>query len=61
MGKPQRRFGKEFKAEAVRLVEVSGRKGRSPRTSASAFQCCGAGSTSASYCRDQGSVAGAQQ
>ena len=25
MGKPQRRFGKEFAAEAVRLVEVSGR------------------------------------
>ena len=25
MGKPQRRFGKEFEAEAVRLVEVSGR------------------------------------
>jgi transposase len=24
MGKPQRRFGKEFEAEAVRLVEVSG-------------------------------------
>ena len=28
MGKPQRRFGKEFKAEAVRLVEVSGRTQR---------------------------------
>ena len=25
MGKPQRRFGKEFEAEAVRLVETSGR------------------------------------
>ena len=25
MGKPQRRFGKEFEAEAVRLVEGSGR------------------------------------
>ncbi len=24
MGKPQRRFGKEFEAEAVRLVETSG-------------------------------------
>jgi hypothetical protein len=28
MGKPQRRFGKEFAAEAVRLVEVSGRTQR---------------------------------
>ena len=28
MGKPQRRFGKEFEAEAVRLVEVSGRTQR---------------------------------
>jgi transposase-like protein len=27
-GKPQRRFGKEFAAEAVRLVEVSGRTQR---------------------------------
>lgn len=25
MGNPQRRFGKEFAAEAVRLVETSGR------------------------------------
>jgi transposase len=25
MGNPQRRFGKEFAVEAVRLVEVSGR------------------------------------
>lgn len=25
MGKPQRRFGKEYEAEAVRLVETSGR------------------------------------
>jgi len=29
MGKPQRRLGKEFEAEAVRLVEVSGRTRRS--------------------------------
>lgn len=28
MGKPQRRFGKEFEAEAVRLVETSGRTQR---------------------------------
>ena len=28
MGNPQRRFGKEFEAEAVRLVEVSGRTQR---------------------------------
>src|ERR1700722_10072588 len=28
MGKPQRRLGKEFAAEAVRLVEVSGRTQR---------------------------------
>ena len=28
MGKPQRRFGKEFATEAVRLVEVSGRTQR---------------------------------
>jgi transposase len=28
MSKPQRRFGKEFAAEAVRLVEVSGRRQR---------------------------------
>ena len=28
MGKPQRRFGKEIEAEAVRLVEVSGRTQR---------------------------------
>ena len=28
MGKPQRRFGKEIAAEAVRLVEVSGRTQR---------------------------------
>jgi hypothetical protein len=28
MGKPQRRFGKELAAEAVRLVEVSGRTQR---------------------------------
>src|SRR5271170_3731661 len=28
MGKPQRRFGKGFEAEAVRLVEVSGRTQR---------------------------------
>ena len=28
MGKSQRRFGKEFEAEAVRLVEVSGRTQR---------------------------------
>jgi hypothetical protein len=31
MGKPQRRFGKEFEAEAVRLVEVSGRTQRELR------------------------------
>jgi hypothetical protein len=29
MGKPQRRFGKEFEGEAVWLVEVSGRTRRS--------------------------------
>ncbi len=28
MGKPQRRFGKEYEAEAVRLVETSGRTQR---------------------------------
>lgn len=28
MGKPQRRLGKEFEAEAVRLVETSGRTQR---------------------------------
>ena len=28
MGKPQRRFTKEFEAEAVRLVETSGRAQR---------------------------------
>jgi transposase len=28
MGKAQRRFGKEFEAEAVRLVETSGRTQR---------------------------------
>ena len=28
MGKPQRRFGKEFETEAVRLVETSGRTQR---------------------------------
>ena len=28
MGRPQRRFGKEFEAEAVRLVEVSSRTQR---------------------------------
>ena len=28
MGKPQRRFGKEFEEEAVRLVETSGRTQR---------------------------------
>ncbi|MBB4000468.1 transposase [Aureimonas pseudogalii] len=28
MGKPQRRFGKKFEAEAVRLVETSGRTQR---------------------------------
>lgn len=28
MGKPHRRFGKEFEAEAVRLVETSGRTQR---------------------------------
>lgn len=28
MGKPQRRFGKEFEAEAVRLVKTSGRTQR---------------------------------
>jgi len=28
MGKPQRRFGQEFEAEAVRLVEVGGRTQR---------------------------------
>ena len=48
MGKLQRRFGKEFAAEAVRLVEVSGRTQREiAMTSASAFRRCGAGSTSA--------------
>jgi transposase len=28
MGKPHRRFGKEFEAEAVRLVKTSGRTQR---------------------------------
>ena len=28
MGNPQRRFGKEFEAEAIRLVETSGRTQR---------------------------------
>ncbi len=48
MGKPQRRFGKEFEAEAVRLVETSGRTQakRSPRILASGFRRCAAGSTS---------------
>jgi len=41
MGKPQRRFGKEFEAEAVRLVEVSG------RTQREIAMDLGAGSTSA--------------
>ena len=55
MGKPQRRFGKEFEAEAVRLVEVSGRTQREikPWTSASAFRRCDAGSTSASSTRSR--------
>ena len=48
MGKAHRRFGKEFEAEAVRLVETSGRTQRhSARISRSAFRRCGDGSTSA--------------
>ena len=54
MGKPQRRFGKEFEAEAVRLVEVSGRTQREIAMDlASAFRRCGAGSTSATSTRSR--------
>jgi transposase len=46
MGKPHRRFGKEFEAESVRLVETSGRTQREMRRiSASGFRRCVAGST----------------
>ena len=49
MGKPQRRFGKEFEVEVVRLVETSGRTRavRSPKTSASGYRRCGTGWTNA--------------
>ncbi len=49
MGKPQRRFDKEFKAEAVRLVGSSDRTRarRSPRVSASGYRRCGSGWTNA--------------
>ena len=48
MGKPQRRFGKEFEAEAVRLVEVSGRTQREIAMDLGVgLSTLGAGSTSA--------------
>ena len=52
MSKPQRRFGKEFEAEAVRLVETSGRTQREiARTWALVFRPCVAGSTSVAIAR----------
>ena len=49
MGKPQRRFGKEFAAEAVRLAggEWSDAKGDRQGPRRRRFRRCGAGSTSA--------------
>ena len=48
MGKAHRRFGKEFEAEAVRLVETSGRTQREIAEDLEiGFRRCGDGSTSA--------------
>ena len=56
MGKPQRRFGKEFEAEAVRLVEVSGRTQREIAMDLGVgLSTLGAGSTSA-VTRDRGAA-----
>ena len=48
MGKPQRRFGKEFEAEAVRLAETGGRTQKEIAEDLGvAFRPCAAGSASA--------------
>ena len=48
MGKAHRRFGKEFEAEAVRLVETSGRTQREIAEDLEiSLRRCGDGSTSA--------------